>query len=127
MILSSNPEDSIQFADVNLDDEEAKEVFIQYATDKYKTILTKDINVRTRLRGILEDMIEANLFWWRLSINDPAAYMEYQIVMFVNLCTVYHILMLNSFLLKINLDPCTFWLVLIKPSLFRANPLSPLW
>ena len=85
MILSSNPEDSIQFADVNLDDEEAKEVFIQYATDKYKTILTKDINVRTRLRGILEDMIEANLFWWRLSINDPAAYMEYQIVMFVNL------------------------------------------
>ena len=97
MIINTNPEDSIQFADVNLDDEEAKEVFIQYATDKYKTILTKDINVRTRLRGILEDMIEANLFWWRLSINDPAAYMEYQIVMFVNLPTVYQILMFSYF------------------------------
>ena len=93
MILS-NPEDSIQFADVNLDDEEAKEVFIQYATDKYKTILTKDINVRTRLRGILEDMIEANLFWWRLSINDPA-YMEYQIVMFVR--TEYQIYVCSHF------------------------------
>ena len=60
MILCE-PEDVIDFSTVNFDDVKAQKTFVANASDSFNNILKTNANVQTRLRGILDDMIDAQI------------------------------------------------------------------
>ena len=57
MILC-DPKYTLQFANVDFNDAEKRKDFEKEAQAKTKTILTEDVRVRSRLRGVLDELIE---------------------------------------------------------------------
>ena len=61
MILCANSADVIDFASVDFSDKKALENLATKSRGALKSILKNDVNVRSRLRGILDDIIDANI------------------------------------------------------------------
>ena len=60
MILCE-PEDVIDFSTVDFQDVKAQKAFVANASDSFNNILKTNVNVQKRLRGILDDMIDAQI------------------------------------------------------------------
>jgi hypothetical protein len=61
MILGNDPEKTVDFASVDFTDNKAKKSFTDTAQLMFESILTEDKRVRSRLRGILDDVIAADI------------------------------------------------------------------
>ncbi len=64
MILNDveDDQDTIDFATVDFSNDESREQFGDTVQRRFQTIVTRNAYVKRRLQGILEDLMEADIF-----------------------------------------------------------------
>ena len=61
LMLNFDPEDTVDFGGVDFTDKDAKKHFEKLNAENFEAILKKNLDLRNRVKGVVDDLINANI------------------------------------------------------------------